>query len=183
MAELLGLNSNNCSRYDIAFSSSNVPDLRSMGWSASKTGNRTSAPLDGCHGDQTTTGLDSGVYLEYHIQCYNLISVLYITIFIVIAHLITPKKYEWTKNTISELAAQGYDRKWIMQLGFVGFGLILGIGSLVRLLQFEEHWYTKILYWCTQHLYLLLEYSAQNLLLEERNIQKGNLDCIRSLHN
>ena len=47
---------------------------------------------------------------------------------IVIGHLFAPPGYIWTQNTISELASQGYNNKWIMQLGLVGFGIFLSIG-------------------------------------------------------
>ncbi|MBK8110436.1 MAG: DUF998 domain-containing protein [Saprospiraceae bacterium] len=40
--------------------------------------------------------------------------------------------YEWTKNTISDLGAQGYDRKLIMQVGFLAFGLTLIAGVLLK---------------------------------------------------
>lgn len=43
------------------------------------------------------------------------------------AHFFAPPGYVWTEHTISELAAQGHIYKWIMQAGFIGFGLLLGL--------------------------------------------------------
>lgn len=57
-----------------------------------------------------------------------IIAVLYFIAVIVIAHFFVPPIYDWTQNTISDLAAQGHVYKWIMQLGFIGFGLILTAG-------------------------------------------------------
>lgn len=53
------------------------------------------------------------------------IAVIYFVFVILIAHLFAPPGYGWTQNTISELASQGHANKWIMQAGFVGFGVIL----------------------------------------------------------
>jgi hypothetical membrane protein len=38
--------------------------------------------------------------------------------------------YDWTQNTISELASQGHFYKWIMQTGLVGFGFVLVFGTV-----------------------------------------------------
>jgi len=57
-----------------------------------------------------------------------LIAVLYFIAVIVIAHFFVPPTYDWTQNTISDLGSQGHFHKWIMQLGFIGFGLILTAG-------------------------------------------------------
>jgi hypothetical membrane protein len=51
---------------------------------------------------------------------------------IVAAHLFATHHYDWTKNTISDLGAQGYDRKLIMQFGFLAFGLTLTAGILAN---------------------------------------------------
>ncbi|MHA1924426.1 MAG: DUF998 domain-containing protein [Candidatus Thorarchaeota archaeon] len=80
------------------------------------------------------------VFLQY----YTFISVLYIAVIVAIAHLVTPKEYHWKSNTISDLAAQGYDRKWIMQLGLVGFGLLLGFGSAAQMFQLQADWFNEI---------------------------------------
>ena len=51
------------------------------------------------------------------------VAVLYFMIVIVLAHFFISPNYDWTQNTISDLASQGHTYKWIMQAGFVGFGL------------------------------------------------------------
>lgn len=45
-----------------------------------------------------------------------------------ISHFYAPAEYEWTKNTISDLASQQQPYKWIMQAGLIGFGAILILG-------------------------------------------------------
>ncbi|MCA9934346.1 MAG: DUF998 domain-containing protein [Ardenticatenaceae bacterium] len=52
-------------------------------------------------------------------------SVCYFVVVIIIAHLFVPPAYSWRLNTISDLAAQGLPNQWIMQLGFIGFGVLL----------------------------------------------------------
>ncbi|GAB4423513.1 MAG: hypothetical protein Kow002_13070 [Anaerolineales bacterium] len=61
---------------------------------------------------------------------YSLPAVLFFIGVIVLAHFFAPPGYIWMDNTISELAAQGHVHKWIMQAGFVGFGLLLAGGLL-----------------------------------------------------
>lgn len=63
---------------------------------------------------------------------------------VAVAHLVAPEEYQWRSNTISDLAAQGYDSKWIMQIGLIGFGLLLGTGSAAQMLQFQIDWFTEI---------------------------------------
>jgi hypothetical membrane protein len=70
--------------------------------------------------------------------------VLYIAIIAAIAHLIAPEEYHWKSNTISDLAAQGYENKWMMQAGLLGFGLILGIGSSIQISLLQIDWLTEI---------------------------------------
>ncbi len=60
-----------------------------------------------------------------------LIPLGYIFAFIVAGHLFAPPEYDWTANSISELAAQGMPNGWIMRAGFIGFGLLL-IAVLAR---------------------------------------------------
>ena len=67
-----------------------------------------------------------------------IIAVVYITIVILLAHWFAPDSYIWTRNTISDLAAQGYAYAWLMRLGFIGFGgLVLfgGVWKVVRSLK------------------------------------------------
>jgi len=60
------------------------------------------------------------------------IAVVWILAAIIIAHLLVPAPYTWTQNTISALAAQGYEQAWIMCLGFIGFGALISIGATRR---------------------------------------------------
>lgn len=63
---------------------------------------------------------------------YNSLATTLFVLFILAAHVFSTNTYDWTKNTISDLGAQGYDRKLIMQLGFLVFGLILTAGILLK---------------------------------------------------
>lgn len=63
---------------------------------------------------------------------YNTISTALFVLAIVLAHIFSTNHYDWPKNTISDLGAQGYDRKHIMQLGFLIFGLTLSAGILLN---------------------------------------------------
>jgi len=63
---------------------------------------------------------------------YNIISTILFVVFIIIAHVFSTNNYDWTKNTISDLGAQGYDRKLIMQIGFLAFGLVLSAGIFLN---------------------------------------------------
>lgn len=51
---------------------------------------------------------------------------------IFIAHFFDQSGYDWTQNTISELASQDHKNKWIMQAGFIGFGLFLNAGIIIK---------------------------------------------------
>lgn len=63
---------------------------------------------------------------------YNTISTIIFVLIIMIAHIFSTSNYDLTKNTISDLGAQGYDKKLIMQIGFLAFGLTLSIGILIN---------------------------------------------------
>jgi hypothetical membrane protein len=63
---------------------------------------------------------------------YTLPAVLYFVTIIIVAHFFAPPGYVWTKNTISDLASQGHRYKWIMQAGFIGFGLLLTGGLIFK---------------------------------------------------
>lgn len=69
---------------------------------------------------------------------YNIISTLFFVFAIILAHLFATNNYDWTKNTISDLGSQGYERKIIMQLGFLAFGLIISIGILLNGLTWRQ---------------------------------------------
>ncbi len=60
------------------------------------------------------------------------IAVAYFIAVIVLAHFFVPPLYDWTQNTVSDLASQGHTYKWIMQTGFIGFGLLLTWGVIVH---------------------------------------------------
>jgi hypothetical membrane protein len=63
---------------------------------------------------------------------YTLPAVLFFIGIIIMAHFFAPPGYAWMKNTISDLASQGHRYKWIMQTGFIGFGLLLTGGLLFK---------------------------------------------------
>lgn len=63
---------------------------------------------------------------------YNILSTALFVSAIVVAHIFSTNGYEWTKNTISDLGSQGYDRKLIMQVGFLTFGLTLILGIVIN---------------------------------------------------
>lgn len=59
---------------------------------------------------------------------YNWTSVGLFVGIIIIAHFFTTNPYDWKNNTVSELAAQNYQYRWIMKIGFILFGGILAAG-------------------------------------------------------
>ncbi len=63
---------------------------------------------------------------------YPIVSTALFVLFIVVAHIFSTDNYDWTKNTISDLGAQGYDRKLIMQIGFLAFGVVLSSGIFLN---------------------------------------------------
>lgn len=73
------------------------------------------------------------------------IAILYFVVVILIAHFFTPAEYHWTTNTISDLAAQNYNKAWIMRAGFISFGLLLNIGMFIKFHQTENINYADIL--------------------------------------
>jgi hypothetical membrane protein len=70
--------------------------------------------------------------MDYIKSNYNIISTTFFVLAIVAAHIFSTNNYDWTKNTISDLGAQGYDRKLIMQFGFLAFGLTMSAGILAN---------------------------------------------------
>jgi hypothetical membrane protein len=58
------------------------------------------------------------------------IAAAYFVVLIMLAHFFILPPYSWTQNTISDLAAQGHAHKWIMQTGFIGFGLLVTWGAV-----------------------------------------------------
>jgi hypothetical membrane protein len=51
---------------------------------------------------------------------------------IVLAQVVAPPGYDWTRHTISDLAAQSQPHAWIMRAGFISFGLLVIAGLLVK---------------------------------------------------
>lgn len=70
--------------------------------------------------------------MEWVKNNYNILSTILFLLAIGIAQISAPPEYDWTKNTISDLGSQGYGKKWIMQTGFIAFGLILSAGILIH---------------------------------------------------
>ncbi len=66
-------------------------------------------------------------------QIMILVSVVYFVGVILLAHFFAQPGYLWAWTTVSDLAAQGHERKWIMQAGFIGFGLLLNLGIVASL--------------------------------------------------
>lgn len=60
------------------------------------------------------------------------IAILYFTAVIILAHFFTPPEYNWMRNTVSDLSAQGVKNQWIMQAGFIGFGILLNLGFIQK---------------------------------------------------
>lgn len=65
---------------------------------------------------------------------YNWTSVGLFAGVIIVAHFFTTNPYDWKTNTISELASQNYQYRWIMKIGFILFGGILAIGITNKLI-------------------------------------------------
>lgn len=60
---------------------------------------------------------------------------------IILASLLAPPAYHIQKNTISDLGSQGYDRKMVMQSGFILFGSIVVFGGLVNVFNGKDAWW------------------------------------------
>ena len=58
--------------------------------------------------------------MEFFKSNYHIASTALFVVFIIVAHIFSTDNYDWTKNTISDLGSQVYDRKLIMQIGFYG---------------------------------------------------------------
>lgn len=75
---------------------------------------------------------------------YNWTSVGLFVGLIIIAHFFTTSPYDWRTNTISELASQHYNYRWIMKIGFILFGGILAIGIINKLMNGNGKWVTEL---------------------------------------
>lgn len=73
------------------------------------------------------------------------LAVVYFIAVIALAHFFTPPEYHWTQNTISDLAAQGLKNQWIMQAGFIGFGLLLNLGFILKFIAAQKITYPDLL--------------------------------------
>lgn len=82
--------------------------------------------------------------MDWFVQSYSIISVVFFLIVAAVSHLVTPSSYDWRENSISELAAQKYNNKWIMQFGIIGFGVLLGGGIVMKLAQSTLLWYLEL---------------------------------------
>lgn len=72
-------------------------------------------------------------------------AVIYFIVVIIIAHFFAPPEYNWTQNTVSDLAAQGLKYQWIMQVGFVGFGMLLNFGFVQKFIAAQKISYPDLL--------------------------------------
>jgi len=66
------------------------------------------------------------------------ISILFFVGAIVVSHFYTQTGYAWTQNTISELASQAHKHKWIMQSGFIGFGILLNVALIFKFVELQK---------------------------------------------
>jgi hypothetical membrane protein len=71
-------------------------------------------------------------------------AILFFLLVIILAHFFAVHGYDWTENTISELASQGHDYKWIMQVGFIGFGTFLTVGLIGKSKKQNHFFYPDI---------------------------------------
>lgn len=72
------------------------------------------------------------ILMEFLKTNYNVLATALFLLFIIIAHLYATNGYSIFNNTISDLGAQGYNRKFIMQFGFLVFGILLVIGVIAN---------------------------------------------------
>ncbi|TAE30898.1 MAG: DUF998 domain-containing protein [Candidatus Kapaibacterium sp.] len=63
---------------------------------------------------------------------YPLLSVAIFVAVILVAHIFATNNYDWTNNTISDLGSQGYERKLLMQFGFLAFGITMTLGIMLN---------------------------------------------------
>jgi len=65
-------------------------------------------------------------------------AILWYASVVIVAQSAAPLRYSWLRNTVSELAAQGYAWAWIMRLGLVGFGLALSAGIALWIAGYQD---------------------------------------------
>lgn len=72
-------------------------------------------------------------------------AVIYFIAVIISAHFFASPEYNWMQNTVSDLAAQGLKYQWIMQTGFIGFGVLLNIGFVQKFIATQKVSYPDLL--------------------------------------
>jgi len=72
-------------------------------------------------------------------------AIVYILTTLVLAHLFADGAYRWQVNSISQLAAQGYEKAWIMRAGFIGFGVLIQVTGVRRIGMARKYWLREIL--------------------------------------
>jgi hypothetical membrane protein len=107
-------------------------------------------------------------------------SIFYFVAVIILAHFFTPPQYRWTQNTISDLAAQGMIYQWIMQVGFIGFGLLLNLGFLLKFIAAGKISYPDIFIMLYGLCILLTGFFSAAPFLEgvKFSVQEGNLHSL-----
>lgn len=75
---------------------------------------------------------------------YNWTSVCVFAGIIILAHFFTSSPYDWKNNTISELASQNFQYRWLMKTGFILFGGILIVGIISKLINGHGKLLTEI---------------------------------------
>lgn len=72
------------------------------------------------------------------------VSLTYYILVVLIAHLIAPDTYQWSKNTISDLGAQHYSHAWLMRVGFIGFSILLNTGIVLKFRHQSDIFYPEL---------------------------------------
>jgi len=75
---------------------------------------------------------------------YNTVAVAFMVVVLIVAHVAAIAPYSWRDNTISELGSQGYERAWIMRVGFLGFGALVIVGAVQRTRARRSLWYREV---------------------------------------
>lgn len=74
-----------------------------------------------------------------------MLAVAYFVSVILLAHFFAPPGYDWRINTISDLASQGHTYNWIMQAGFIGFGVLLTAGVVSYFRRFSKSYFLLLI--------------------------------------
>lgn len=61
-----------------------------------------------------------------------IISIIWLALFIIVAEIVAPKEYNLVNHTISKLATQSYENRWIMQTSFLGFAIIFIFAQIYK---------------------------------------------------